>query len=115
MRAAAVIVAGRGAVIVRARGMLVNRSAGDGDGYGWDVVIEAGDELAVKDEKTGRVWGVVFRRIIIFSDGKAVEAVAEEGEAIRAVRVVAKFGVARIGRVLVGAVVGGGVREGWGL
>lgn len=102
-------------MIVRARGVLVVRGGGNGDGDMGGTLIETGDEPVVKDEKARRVWGVVFRGIVVFADGEAVKIVAEEGEAVWAVGVVAELGVARVGGVLVGAVVGGGVVEGGGL
>lgn len=61
------------------------------------------------------MWMVVFGRVIVFAGGKAIETIAEEGEAVGPVWVVAELGVARVGGVLVGSVVGGGVGEGWGL
>lgn len=64
-----VVIARGGAVIVRTWGMLVNRCRCDGDGYVWCAMIETTDELAIKDKKTGRVWGVEFRGIIIFTNG----------------------------------------------
>ena len=93
--------------------MLIHRGGGDGD-VGASG-IEAGHVLAVKDEEAGGGWVVVFGGIIVFADGKAIETIAKEGKGFWAVWVVAELGVARVGGVLVGAVVGGGVGERGGL
>lgn len=77
--------------------MLVNLSRCDGDGYVGATVIEAGHELAVKDEEAGGVGMVIFGGIIVFAGGKAIETLAKEGEAFGAVWIVAELGVARVG------------------
>ena len=47
--------------------MLVDLSGGDGYGYVGAGGIKVCHELAVKDEETGRVWGVIFGWIVVFS------------------------------------------------